>query len=93
MDHERFMYSTLIGLAAFAFIFAGLTTRFQDRQTRKALWGGSVAIGGMVGMWYYQNPDEIQALLDTIVGQATAVVLAAVMAAVIFWKIRSFFLG
>lgn len=91
MENERVLYSMFIGLAVFAFVFAGLTTRFQDPQTRKALSIGALGIAGISGLWYYQHPGAIESFVSTVAGQAAAIVLAALAAALIFWKIRSFF--
>lgn len=88
---DSFFMAMAIGVSAGAFIFAGLATQRQAPAVRRAIAVGAFAVGGAVTLHLLNDPITLGEIVQNVVGKAILVLLAALGAALAFWRIRSFF--
>ena len=91
MINQQFVSALAVGVGVMCFIFIALTNRKQTNHQRKALGIASGAVGIIVAMRLNTHTDELDQIVSTVTDKGVAVLLAAIAAALIFWKIKSLF--
>ena len=83
------LFSLAIGIAVGSLIFAALSRPGHSLSTRRALAVASYSIGLAITWYFYKTPVALQSVLSNVVGYGIAILLAALGAALFFWRIRS----
>ena len=86
---EALLLSLALGVAVTGFVFAALARPQQHPGARKALGIAAGAIGFAVTWWLYQHPVLLTEVMADVTMKALAVVVAALGAALFYWKLRS----
>lgn len=81
----------VLGIAVTGFVAAGLMTNGMSASRRQGVGIGAGAVGLLVTIYLAQRPQVTDAILERIQDSAISVVLAALGAAIFFWKIKSIF--
>lgn len=92
-EGAQLVTAVAVGVVAGGFVYVGLGRAAQDGVARRALAVASFALGGLLSFWLWQHPTVLGQFVDVLVTRTLAVTLAAVAAALIFWKVRSWFLS
>ena len=83
--------SIVLGLVAGAFIFVALSQGGESGATRRAKAVGSFGTGFLLTWVVFQDPALLHQITRLIADRAVLIILAALAAALFFWKIRSLF--
>mgnify|MGYP001819355951 CR=1 FL=1 len=70
------------------FTFIPLAKHAKDGQSRRALGVGAGALGLLVAVWAQSNPTWLAESVESLAVRGVAVVAAALLAAIGFWKLR-----
>jgi len=87
--HADLLSSLLIGLAAGGFVFAGVARAARDYSTRKALAIASLSVGALITWFLYKNPGKLLQIANTVTERGVLTILAALAAALAFWRMHS----
>ena len=80
----------LLGLIVMGFVYTGVQRAAgRDRIAKRMLVLASAGVGLFATSWGLDNPGWLYRVSGDIVGQAVLIVLAALAAALLFWKIRA----
>lgn len=88
MFPDALLYGIAIGLAIGALIFIALRSTATDPSSLRALAVASFGIGAAITWWFYRHPAAIDAAMKEITERGLAIVAAALVAALVFWRSR-----
>jgi len=84
---DALLYSLVLGIAVAAFTYVGLSRSAHDPSTRRALAVATFSIGMAVTWYFYKSPSLLHDIVERIAYKGVDVVLVALGAAVLFWKL------
>ena len=85
------IYAVAIGISVGAFLYLGVVRSLMPSSAQRAAAVGSFGFGFLCTWWLYRHPWVIDPIAALLVDRGTLLLVAAVTAAVMFWKFRVWF--
>lgn len=92
MIDDTFVFSLGVGIAVLCAVYMALHRPAADASQKRAAAVLAAVIGFIVAWSLRRHPDQLEPLVGEITSRGIAVLLAALTAALVFWRARSCFL-